>query len=148
MSPRWFNLEPIFWKLWPYLFFWTAHNFANGPHFSLAYSSSQSQDTPDSLPPKKAVLGRFFGKKKVFLAKRSTFTYSMSYRFWKLLVQRLIYAINRVFWNILRGVRLLLTRWNRIVHTIWHYVISQPLRGHTSSPHLLSFSSFGTLLVI
>ena len=21
MSPRWFNLEPIFWKLWPYLFF-------------------------------------------------------------------------------------------------------------------------------
>ena len=33
MSPRWFNLEPIFWKLWPYLFFSTAHNFANGPHF-------------------------------------------------------------------------------------------------------------------
>ena len=33
MSPRWFNLEMIIWKLWPYLFFWTAHNFANGPHF-------------------------------------------------------------------------------------------------------------------
>ena len=33
MSPRWFNLEPIFWKLWPYLFVLTAHNFANGPHF-------------------------------------------------------------------------------------------------------------------
>ena len=33
MSPRWFNLEPKFWKLWPCLFFWTAHNFANGPHF-------------------------------------------------------------------------------------------------------------------
>ena len=34
-----------------------------------------------------------FLEKKVFLAKRSTFTYSMSYRFWKLLVQRLIQAI-------------------------------------------------------
>ena len=33
MSPRWFVLEAIFWKLWPYLFFLTAHNFANGPHF-------------------------------------------------------------------------------------------------------------------
>ena len=30
---------------------------------SLAYSSSQRQDTPDSLPPKKAVFGRFLGKK-------------------------------------------------------------------------------------
>ena len=25
MSPRWFVLEAIFWKLWPCLFFWTAH---------------------------------------------------------------------------------------------------------------------------
>ena len=33
MSPCWFNLEPIFWKLWPGEFFLTAHNFANGPHF-------------------------------------------------------------------------------------------------------------------
>ena len=33
MSPRWFNLEPKFWKLWPCLFFSTADNFANGPHF-------------------------------------------------------------------------------------------------------------------
>ena len=33
MSPLWFVLEAIFWKLWPCLFFLTAHNFANGPHF-------------------------------------------------------------------------------------------------------------------
>ena len=38
---------------------------------------------------KRLFLGVFL-EKKVFLAKRSTFTYSMSYRFWKLLVQRLI----------------------------------------------------------
>ena len=47
----------------------------------------------------------------------------MSYIFWKLLVQRLILAINQVFWSILRGVRILLTRCNRIVHKIWHHVI-------------------------
>ena len=56
---------------------------------SLAYSSSQSQETPESCPQKRLFLGVFLGK-KVFLAKRSTFTYSMSYRFWKLLAQRLI----------------------------------------------------------
>ena len=33
MTPRWFILEAIFWKLCPCLFFLTAHNFANGPHF-------------------------------------------------------------------------------------------------------------------
>ena len=33
MSPRWFDLEPKFWKLWPCLFFVTDHNFANRPHF-------------------------------------------------------------------------------------------------------------------
>ena len=49
----------------------------------------------------------------------------MSYRFWKLLAQRLIQAINQVFWSILRGVRILLTRCNRIVHNIWHHVLWQ-----------------------
>ena len=47
----------------------------------------------------------------------------MSYIFWKLLVQRLILAINEVFWSILRGVRILLTYCNRIVNKIWHHVI-------------------------
>ena len=65
----------------------------------------------------------FFWKKKVFLAKRSTFAYSMSYIFWKLLFQKLILAINEVFWSILRGVRILLTRCNRIEHKIWHHVL-------------------------
>ena len=48
----------------------------------------------------------------------------MSYIFWKLLVQRLILAINQVFWSILRGVRILLTHCNRIVHKIWHHVLT------------------------
>ena len=47
----------------------------------------------------------------------------MSYIFWKLLVQRLILAINQFFWSILRGVRILLTHCNRIVHKIWHHVV-------------------------
>ena len=33
MRSRWFILEPIFWKLWPYLLNLTPHNFATGPHF-------------------------------------------------------------------------------------------------------------------
>ena len=33
MTPRWFILEAISRKLWPCLFFLTAHNFAKGPHF-------------------------------------------------------------------------------------------------------------------
>ena len=48
----------------------------------------------------------------------------MSYIFWKLLVQRLILAINQVFLSILQGVRILLTHCNRIVHKIWHHVSS------------------------
>ena len=51
-----------------------------------------------------------------------TFAYSISYIFWKLLFQGLIQAINQVFWSILRGVRILLTHCNRIVHKIWHHV--------------------------
>ena len=56
-------------------------NFAGAPHSwpwpnSLAYSSSQSQETPESCLPKKAVFLAFFWKEKVFLAKRSTITYS------------------------------------------------------------------------
>ena len=47
----------------------------------------------------------------------------MSYIFWKLLVQRLILAINQFFWSILRGVRILLTHCNRIVLKIWHHVL-------------------------
>ena len=48
----------------------------------------------------------------------------MSNIFWKLLVQRLILAINQVFWCIIRGVKILLPHCNRIVHKIWHHVIS------------------------
>ena len=51
----------------------------------------------------------------------------MSYIFWKLLFQRLILAINQVFWSILRGVRILLTHCNHIVHKIWHHVLQQHL---------------------
>ena len=76
-----------------------------------------------------AVFRCFFWKKKVFLAKRSTFTYSMSYIFWKLLFQRLILAINEVFLSILKGVRILLTHCNRIKHKIWHLVIIKGKRG-------------------
>ena len=37
--------------------------------------------------------------------------------------QRLILAINEVFWSILRGNRILLTHCNRIKHKIWHHVL-------------------------
>ena len=60
-------------------------------------------------------------EKKVFVAKRSSFTNSMSHIFWKLL----ILAINEVFLSILGGVRILLTHCNRIEHKIWHLVISR-----------------------
>ena len=90
---------------------------------SLAYSYSQSQETPESCPPKMAVFRCFFGRKKVFLAKRSTFTYSMSYIFWKLLFQPLILAISEDFLSILRGVRILVAHWNRIEPEIWHLVL-------------------------
>ena len=73
----------------------------------------------------------------VHVAKRSTFTYSISYILWKLLVQRLILAINQVFWSILRGIRILLTHCNLIVHKIWHHVL------HTATwPHCIDFIDF------
>ena len=88
---------------------------------SLAYSSSQSQETSESCPPRKAVFWCFFGRKKVFPAKRSTFTYSMSYIFWKLLFQLLILAIKNYFLSNLRGVRILLTHCNCIEQKIRHH---------------------------
>ena len=53
----------------------------------------------------------------------STFTYSMSYIFGKLLFQRLILAINKDFLSVLQRVRILLTHCNRIEHKIWHLVV-------------------------
>ena len=88
---------------------------------SLAYSSSQSQETSESCPPRKAVFWCFFGRKKVFPAKRSTFTYSMSYIFWKLLFQLLILAIKNYFLSNQRGVRILLTHCNCIEQKIRHH---------------------------
>ena len=77
-------------------------------------------------------------KESIFLAQRSTFAYSMSYIFWKLLFQRLIWAITKDFLSILQGVRILLTRCNRIVHTIWHYVNCRVRIGHSLSNLRLS----------
>ena len=34
LVPRWFNMKPKFWKLWPCLFFVTAHNFRDAFTFS------------------------------------------------------------------------------------------------------------------
>ena len=96
MSPRWFNLEAIFWKLWPYEFFSTAHNFANGPHFVALTQRDQN-------------VGVFL-EKKVFLAKRSTFTYSMSYIFGKLWHLAIIWSIRKSFQCIPQGVRFLLAK--------------------------------------
>ena len=48
----------------------------------------------------------------------------MSYIFWKLLLLWLILAINKDFLSILQGIRILLTRCNRIVHKIWHHVLT------------------------
>ena len=45
MSPRWFNLEAIFWKLWPYEFFWTAH-------FSCCFFLKEGQLRPPVTRPK------------------------------------------------------------------------------------------------
>ena len=53
---------------------------------------------------------RVFWTKLIFLAKQSTFTYSMSCIFWKLLFPRPIYQ--KHFLSILRGVRSLLTQWD------------------------------------
>ena len=48
MSPCWFNLEPIFLKLWPGEFFLTAHNFANGSHF-VALTQPRATETGSKI---------------------------------------------------------------------------------------------------
>ena len=62
----------------------------------------------DFCPRKKAVFMCFFFTKYIFPAKRSTFAYSMSYIFGKLMHQRSIQAIWKQFQCILWGVRVLL----------------------------------------
>ena len=116
----------------------------------LASWSSQSEVMPIFVRSRWPFLG-VFSTRSFFPAKRSTFTYSMSYIFWKLLVQRLILAINQVFWSILWGVRILLTHCNRIVHKIWpHVIVERKTKfqlNYLSSSHVM-FWVFGFITFI
>ena len=67
--------------------------------------------------------GFFLGTKLNFPAKPSTFAYSMSYTFGKLLISQFIQNIWRKKLNILRGVTFLLTQWDWYGNPILHCAI-------------------------
>ena len=75
---------------------------------------------------------RFFGTKLNFLAKRSTFAYSMSYIFWKLFVWRLIWYVWGPSMRILWPVRFFVTKWESTGSISWNLVLSE--MGGTPPP--------------
>ena len=91
----------------------------------------------------------FFVDKIEFPAKRTTFAYSTSYIFWKLLIWRFIWAIRKYFFSILFCVTFLLTQWDGYVNSILHGVLRSSGLPYKSSedPSNVAVASIRQLLL-
>ena len=90
-------------------------------------------------PPKNAVFRCFFGQNK-FSRPNRPLCHSLSYIFWQLLFQPIIWAIKKEVLSILRSVWFLLTHWEAYVNSILQCVFKTANKHYTSHTQNLHFA--------